>query len=358
MFRQIKRQACLWLAQPKPGVDDVPFVGGGALGAIMILVLPLCLTPYALSTVRDALIMGLLALSYDLLWGKAGVLTLGHTTFFGLGAYGYAVATVHFGLPSMMAVLIGLLCAGTVAALFGYFLLYAGVRLHFFAIVSMAALIIAQQLATSWQSITGGDTGVLGIPGLSATIAGHTLDLTDPLATWYTVATIVLLATGTTWLACRSRYGKVLTAIATNEWRASACGYHTSFHLLALLVVSAILAALAGCLMAASSGVVAPDIFSPLLATEVILWVAVGGRGSLGGPVIAAVILTLLKQRISSYSTELWPLLLGAVFLGSVLFLPGGLRIQHAGTRLRQLWRALAVKRGMTAVGRTQGGPR
>jgi ABC-type branched-subunit amino acid transport system permease subunit len=356
MFLQIKRQACLWLAQPKPGVDDVPFVGGSALGALLILVLPLCLTPYALSTVRDALIMGLLALSYDLLWGKAGVLTLGHTSFFGLGAYGFAVATVHFALPPMTALLIGLLCGGTVAALFGYFLLYAGVRLHFFAIVSMAVLIIAQQLATSWQSITGGDTGILGIPGLSATFAGHTLDLSGPLATWYTVATIVLFATGITWLACRGRYGKVLTAIATNEWRASACGYHTSFHLLGLFVVSAVLAALAGCLMAASSGVVAPDVFSPLLATEVILWVAVGGRGSLGGPVIAAVAFTLLKQRVSSYSTELWPLLLGAVFLGSVLFLPDGLRIRHAGTGVRRLWRALVAKRALTGVGRAQGG--
>ncbi|CAB3782277.1 branched-chain amino acid ABC transporter permease [Pararobbsia alpina] len=356
MFRRIKRHAGLWLAQPKPGSSDVPFAGGCALGALLILVLPHCLAPYALSTVRDALVMGLLALSYDLLWGKAGVLTLGHTTFFGLGAYGFATATVHFGLQPLNALLIGLLCAGTVAALLGYFLLCAGVRLHFFAIISMAVLIIAQQLATSWQSVTGGDTGVLGIPGLSATFAGHTLDLSGPLGAWYTVATVVLVTTCITWLACRSRYGKVLAAIATNEWRASACGYHTSFQLLLLFVISAVLAALAGSLMAACSGVVAPDVFSPLLATEVILWVAVGGRGSLGGAVIAAVAFTLLKQRISSYSTELWPLLLGAVFLGCVLFLPDGLRFRQAAISLRRVRRALVVRRPLAGVRRAQGG--
>jgi ABC-type branched-subunit amino acid transport system permease subunit len=149
MFQRLKLHVGLWLSQPKPGSADVPFVLGSALGLLLILILPHCVEPYMLSTVRDALVMGLLALSYDLLWGKAGVLTLGHTTFLGLGAYGFAVATVQFGLAPVGAILIGLLCTGMVAAAVGYFLLYAGVRLHFFAIVSMAVLIIAQQLATS-----------------------------------------------------------------------------------------------------------------------------------------------------------------------------------------------------------------
>jgi len=348
MFQRLKLHVGLWLSQPKPGSADVPFVLGSALGLLLILILPHCVEPYMLSTVRDALVMGLLALSYDLLWGKAGVLTLGHTTFLGLGAYGFAVATVQFGLAPVGAILIGLLCTGMVAAAVGYFLLYAGVRLHFFAIVSMAVLIIAQQLATSWQSVTGGDTGILGIPGLTATFAGHSLDLSSPIGSWYAVAAVVLAIACLTSLACRSHYGKVLAAIATNEWRARACGYHTSFHLLLLFVVSALLAALAGCLMAACSGVVAPDVFSPLLATEVILWVAVGGRGTIGGPVIAAVAFTLLKQRVSSYSTELWPLLLGALFLGCVLFLPDGLRARKAAINLRRFWRAMTARRALS----------
>jgi branched-chain amino acid transport system permease protein len=262
------------------------------------------------------------------------VLTLGHTTFLGLGAYGFAVATVQFGQAPVMGLVAGMLSAATVAAVVGYFLLFAGVRLHFFAIVSMAVLIVMQQLATSWQSVTGGDTGILGIPGLSLRVAGHGVDLSAPRASWYAVAGLLLAATGLMWLICRSRYGKVMAAIATNEWRAKACGYHTSFHLLLVFVVSAVLAAIAGCLMAACSGVVAPDVFSPLLATEVILWVAIGGRGTTGGPVIAAIVLTLLKQTVSSYSTDGWPLILGALFLGCVLFMPNGLRVRGALTAM------------------------
>ena len=98
-------------------------------------------------------------------------------------------------------------------------------------------------------------------------------------------------------------------------------------HLLLMFVASAVLAAVAGCLMAAAAGVVAPDVFSPVLATEVILWVAIGGRGSLGGPMLAAVGLTLLKHGASSLSTQWWPLILGAVFLACVLCLPNGVRL-------------------------------
>ncbi|MGU7811631.1 branched-chain amino acid ABC transporter permease [Burkholderia sp. AW49-1] len=316
-----------WLSQPALSADDTSPMGIGVAIVATTLILPFCLGPYLLSTVRDALIMGLLALSYDLLWGRAGALTLGHTIFFGLGAYGFAVATVQFGQTAAIGLISGLVCAMAVAVLLGYFLLFAGVRLHFFAIISMAVLIVGQQLATSWQSVTGGDTGILGIPGLAFSWAGHTLDLSGALGSWYAVAMVLAVLLAATWLVCRSRYGTVLTAVATNEWRAKACGYHTSGHLLLVFVASAGLAAVAGTLMAACSGVVAPDVFSPVLATEVMLWVAIGGRGTLGGPVLSAIALTLLKQTVSSVSTDGWPLLLGALFLGCVLFLPNGVRL-------------------------------
>ncbi len=340
-----------WLSQPTTGIEDVsPTVVGVAIIAAA-LILPLCLGPYLLSTVRDALIMGLLALSYDLLWGRAGVLTLGHTAFFGLGAYGFAVATVQFGQTAAFGLITGLVCAMAVAVVLGYFLLFAGVRLHFFAIISMAVLIIAQQLATSWQSVTGGDTGILGIPGLSFSLAGHTLDLSGAGGSWYTVAAALAVLLIATWLVCRSRYGKVLAAIATNEWRAKACGYHTSGHLLLVFVASAGLAAVAGTLMAACSGVVAPDVFSPVLATEVILWVAIGGRGTLGGPVLAAIVLTLLKHTVSSVSTDGWPLLLGALFLGCVLFLPNGVRLGGLIVGMHRLGR---IRQGRSHLHRTE----
>ncbi|WP_415751257.1 branched-chain amino acid ABC transporter permease [Burkholderia cenocepacia] len=332
-------------------VEDISPMAVGIAIVAAALILPFCLGPYLLSTVRDALIMGLLALSYDLLWGRSGVLTLGHTTFFGLGAYGFAVATVQLGQTPAIGLMVGLVCAMAAAAVLGYFLLFAGVRLHFFAIISMAVLIIVQQLATSWQSITGGDTGILGIPGLSFSLVGHTFDLSGAGRSWYAVAAVLAMLFLATWLVCRSRYGKVLSAIAANEWRAKACGYHTSAHLLLVFTASAGLAAVAGVLMAACSGVVAPDVFSPVLATEVILWVAIGGRGTLGGPVLAGVALTLLKQSVSSVSTDGWPLLLGGLFLGCVLFLPNGVRPSGLIPGVRRIGR---IRLGRAAVRRTE----
>ena len=350
--------ACMrrWLLQPAFGIEDVSPMAICVAIVAATLILPLCLGPYLLSTVRDALIMGLLALSYDLLWGRAGVLTLGHTTFFGLGAYGFAVATVQFGQTAVIGLIAGLVCAMAVAAVLGYFLLFAGVRLHFFAIISMAVLIIVQQLATSWQSVTGGDTGLLGIPGLSFSLGGHVLDLSGGRASWYAVVVSLAVLLVATWLVCRSPYGKVLVAIATNEWRAKACGYDTSGHLLLMFVASAGLAAVAGTLMAACSGVVAPDVFSPGLATEVILWVAIGGRGTLGGPVLAAVGLTLLKQAVSSVSTDGWPLLLGALFLGCVLFLPNGVRLGGLIAGARRFGRIRRGRRHLHRAERAEGG--
>ena len=341
MSRKHAGRPRLWFSQPLLGRGDVSPLVAWSVAVVAITIVPFFAGPWLLSTVRDALVMGILALSYDLLWGRAGVLTLGHTTFLGLGAYGFAIATVQFGQASVTGLASGVFCAVAVAAVIGYFLLFAGVRLHFFAIISLAVLIVAQQLAVSWQSITGGDTGILGIPGLSFGVGSRTFDMSSPRASWYTVAVVLLAATGLIWLVCRNRYGKVLDGIATNEWRAKACGYHTSFHLLLVFVASAALAAIAGVLMAACSGVVAPDVFSPLLATEVILWVAIGGRGRIGGPAVAAVVLTLLRQTVSSYSTDGWPLILGGLFLACVLFMPNGLRLHELLDAARRAGRAV-----------------
>ncbi|WP_325095340.1 branched-chain amino acid ABC transporter permease [Burkholderia contaminans] len=356
MFDRYFSRARTWLSQPALNRSDVSQVMTGFAMVVAGAILPFVVGAYQLTVIRDALELAILALSYDLLWGRAGVLTLGHTTFFGIGAYGFAVTTVQFGQTPFVGFLAGLACAAVAAAVLGYFLLYAGVRLHFFAILSMAVLIIAQQLATSWQSVTGGDTGLLGIPGLSFQLAGHTLDLSGPVASWYAVATILVALLGAVWLLCRSRYGKVLAAISTNEWRALACGYHTSWHLLLMFVASAVLAAVAGCLMAATAGVVAPDVFSPVLATEVILWVAIGGRGSLGGPVLAAVGLTLLKHGASSMSTQWWPLILGAVFLACVLCLPNGVRLGGMLKGLRQFTGISLKRMPRSCAQRVEGG--
>jgi len=313
------------LRQPPLSQTETRCVIAVTVGGVCLAALPGWLSPYALATVRDALVLAILALSLDFLWGRAHVLSLGHATFFGLGAYGMAIATTRWSWGSEGALALGIGAAALVAWVVGYFLIFAGVRLHFFAIITIALSLIVGQIAVSWSSLTGGDVGILGVPGLRFDIAGLTLDLGSKHANYYACLIAALAVLGALWLACRAPYGKILHGIGTNEFRAQTLGHDSSLHLLLVFVVSAAIAGFAGALFAASSGVVAPDLFSMVLSTEIIVWVAVGGRGTLLGPVIATLLLTRLQLEISSLSTSLWPLILGSIFVLLVIFLPDGL---------------------------------
>ncbi len=294
-----------------------------AVGFAGLALLPMLLSEYGLSALRDAVIMAILALSLDFLWGRAHILSLGHAVFFGLGAYGMAIGTTKFMLGSAAGMMAGIGIAILLAAAIGYFLIYAGVRLHFFAIVTMALTMIVAQLVISWSSLTGGDVGILGVPGLA--FFNGALDLSGSYGSYYLVLAVLVVALTGLWLASRSNYGKVLAALGMNEFRAHALGHDTSLYLLGVFVFSAGLAALAGSLFAATNQVVAPDLFLPLMSTEIIVWVAVGGRGTLIGPVVAALLVSRLQFELSSYNATLWPILLGGLFVLQVLFLPEGL---------------------------------
>jgi branched-chain amino acid transport system permease protein len=326
MRRFVNGFESLFLSQPPIGGDDRQFLVLTAVGLALLLVLPMWTSSYTLLATRDALVLGIFALSYDFLWGKSHTLSLGHGVFFGIGAYGLAITNTTYGWSPGAGILIGVVAASSFALLLGYFLIYAGVRLHFFAIITMAVVLIVGQVATSWSSLTAGDVGILGIAGLKFESLGSFGDFTGDHASYFLSIVILAICLLGFWAACRGNYGKVLVAIGTNELRAKTLGYDASLYLLIAFVVSAAVAAFSGAIFAAYSGVIAPDVFSFLLSTEVILWVAIGGRGTLIGPVIATVLLTRFRQEISSYSTDLWPLIVGAVMLAFIIFLPGGVR--------------------------------
>ena len=164
---------------------DIRLVAGVAVGFVALGLLPLILGEYGLSTMRDALIMSLFALSLDFLWGRAHILCLGHAVFFGLGAYGMAIGTTKFMLGAVVGLLAGVGAATVLSAMVGYFLIYSGVRLHFFAIVTMALSLIVGQVVVSWSSFTGGDIGILVFPASAfsegpPTCQGHMAATTWP----------------------------------------------------------------------------------------------------------------------------------------------------------------------------------
>ncbi|SDF94323.1 amino acid/amide ABC transporter membrane protein 2, HAAT family [Bradyrhizobium brasilense] len=302
------------------------WIAGAVILAVVLASLPSFLDVFGLSTIRDALILGIFALSLDFLWGKAEMLSFGHATFFGIGAYGVALVSIKSGMdPGIapwMGLLAGIAAAAISSALIGYFLIFGRVRGAYFTIITMALNIIAYQVATSWSSVTGGDSGLIGVPPLA--VPGLSITFID---TWlyYLVLAASFAALLGLWLACRGQYGRILAAISENEMRARCLGYNTDAHILIVYIVSATLAAFAGGIYVTATSFVAPDMLGLLLSTEVVLWVAVGGRGTLIGPFIGAIVVTGLQQELSSISTSLWPLVMGGFFILMVFVIPDGI---------------------------------
>lgn len=300
--------------------------------ALLVAVYPLFADGYQLTVVRDALIFGLFAASLDFFWGRTGILCFGHAAFFGIGGYIMALVTMADGVP--VASLLGILCAiggaALLALVIGYFLFFGGIRGSYFTIVTLAMGVIIQQAAISWSSVTGGDSGLIGIPTIAVDLAGLQLDLGQDLASYVFVALLVGIIVLVLWLISRSRWGIVLTAIQDNEVRAEALGHNAPARLLGTFVLSAAIAGLAGALYVSMAGLVAPDLSGLLLSTEVIVWVAVGGRGTLLGPVIGAFLIQRAQQEISSLNPSLWPLILGFLFVIIVFALPDGVLSLYA----------------------------
>src|SRR5699024_2045786 len=141
------------------------------VGWLLLAAVPFWAEGYTLTTLRDVLLFGLFALSLDYLWGKTGILSFGHAAFFGLGAYGMAIVTLKLCIDpqvaSMLGLLVGVALPMVIAGLIGYFLIFGGVRAAYLTIVTLALTIIAQQVAIGWSDMTGGDSGLIGVPPLT-----------------------------------------------------------------------------------------------------------------------------------------------------------------------------------------------
>lgn len=290
----------------------------------VLLILPMFSGAYALNNYRDVLLFALFALSLDIFWGKTGILSFGHATFFGLGAYGMAIASIRFGIDpawvSIVGLLFGICLAILVSLLVGYFILYGGVRGAYFTIVTLALTLVANHVAVGWPDVTGGDSGLIGVPPFEV----FGFSFYDPIASYYLA--LGILATcifGSMWVM-DGRVGLILTAIRDDEVKAQTLGYRTQLILLMTFVVSASMAAIAGALYATGTGFVAPDMIALLLSTEVIIWVAVGGSGTLIGAVIGTGIVWWIQQKISSISFAAWPIAIGTFFILLVLVFPQG----------------------------------
>jgi len=290
----------------------------GLAGIALIAFGPWIFGTYLLNILIKAFFFAIVAVTVDLLWGYTGYLTFGQSAFFGIGAYAAGLVFTHAGFSAAAALAaLGLAIAGTavVGALVGWLSFYRGASPFFATVISLVLPIVLTQLLLSGGAWTGSSSGLTGY---------ETFELS--LEAWYWIAGSALaLVALLGWLVVRSDAGQVLTAIRDNESRCTYLGIRTSWVKIVLLVATAVVAGLAGFGYGSFSGVVAPELSGFVLGTEFIIWVALGGRGTLWGPLLGAVLISVVSAYLSSSMPFVWQLVLGCAFVLVIVLLPQGL---------------------------------
>ncbi len=298
-----------------------------AFGAVMALLIiaPLILPPFWGRFLTESLIWGLLAMSSDLLIGYTGIVSFGHSAFFGLGMYGAAAALllVHPG-NLWLAILFGLVGAAGAALFVAYF--STRLRDIYFAITTLIFAQIFYVVIFTWTAVTGGENGLIfERPHLAIPFVYNT-SFTARTLHWFVLATVAgsyLILRRLT----QSPFGMVLQSIRENEARTRAIGYPVERYKIVAVMLSGLFAGLAGVLYALQNEFAAPDFVYFITSGEAVIYNIIGGIGTLVGPIVGAGFFQLARQLLSEWFGDQFPYLipLGIVFVAMIIFLPQGL---------------------------------
>ncbi|MBM7633283.1 urea ABC transporter permease subunit UrtC [Geomicrobium sediminis] len=314
------------------------------LGFVILLIMPFVLAPFNLNLLGRFLAYAILALGIGVLWGYAGILSLGHGIFFGFGAYAMAMYLTlqSGGMPDFMgwngitelpwfwaifsnpivAIVLAIAVPMLFAGILGFFTFRNRITGVYFTILTQALVIVVTTLIISQQQYTGGTNGITGFD----TIFGYSLNsvTTQQMIYWTTVIFL-----GLVFLICyklvNSRFGKVLIAIRDGENRTRFLGYNTSIYQVIVYSFSAGVAGLAGMLFVLQVGIITPSMMGIVPSIEMVLWVAIGGRGTLIGPVIGALLTNGASTWFSQTYPDAWLFFIGLVFVLVVVFMPKGI---------------------------------
>jgi urea transport system permease protein len=316
---------------------------------------------WVVSLLGKYLCFALLALSVDLIWGYCGILSLGHGAFFALGGYAMGMHLMReigargvYGnaeLPDFMvflnwkelpwywhgfdsfpfAVLMVMLVPGLLALVFGWFAFRSRVTGVYLSIITQA-LTFALMLAFFRNDMGfGGNNGLTDFKG----VLGFDLQADTTRAGLFALTALILAAA---YVLCRlivaSRLGKVLIAVRDAESRVRFLGYRVEYYKLFVFVVSAVMAGVAGALYTPQVGIINPSEFAPGNSIEIVIWVAIGGRGTLHGAILGAILVNYLKTWFTGAIPELWLFALGGMFIVVTVFLPNGV-VGALGRRAR-----------------------
>ncbi|OLC34134.1 MAG: hypothetical protein AUH81_12860 [Candidatus Rokubacteria bacterium 13_1_40CM_4_69_5] len=281
----------------------------GTLGLAHIL------PPYYVHILVLAQIFAIFSLSLDVLMGYVGLPSLGHAAFFGVAGYTVGLLVVRYGVGWANAALAALMVSALVAALFGLIAIRA-VDV-FFMMITLALCQILWGIANRWGSFTGGYNG---LPGIARPMAA----LESTLVFSYVATAVLCLVAVVVVRFVRSPFGLTLQGIRDRESRMSILGYNVWLHKYATFVICGVLAAVAGVLNAFYTGFVSPADLSIRMSAEATLMVVLGGTGTLIGPIVGSGIIVGLRNVLSAYM-ERWPLVLGSIFMLTVILAPNGI---------------------------------
>jgi branched-chain amino acid transport system permease protein len=287
---------------------------------LLLIAAPLALPAFAMTLLTELVILGLFAMSLDLMVGYTRLVSFGHVAAYGLGAYASGYMLLNSSMPLPFVVILATLLTGVIAIGIGWVCTLAtGVS---FSMLTLAFAQLLYAIAFKWTSVTGGSDGLAGIPRRAGPM-GMTL-LTTKAGFYYFALGCLIGAL----LLCRklvaSPFGAVLRGIRENEAKTLALGYNTRLYKIAVVATAYALGGLAGALYAPFAGFANTELLFWLLSGQVLIMVIVGGAGTLIGPILGAAFFLLLEHQLSSY-TEAWALFFGLVFIGFVLFAPQGI---------------------------------
>lgn len=301
----------------------------GAAAVAAAILLPTVVDMFSLLSMTVYLVMALLALSLAFVWGHGGILCFGQAAFFGLGAYAWAIGAFNFG-PGLAAMALAVAVPAAFAALLGYFMFYGKISDVYLGVITLAVTLILFNLMNSTsgdsyrigEALLGGFNGIPSIPPLTLPGAAEPL---SPEGTFTLAALILIAAYFGLRAVMASRFGRVVAAVRENEQRALLLGYNASLYKLAAFTLGGALAGLAGMLYANWGAFVSPGVFGLSQSAQIIIWVIVGGRGTLIGPIIACVALQAMVTQLGAQHTVDTGLVLGVILILFVLLIPRGL---------------------------------
>ena len=316
-----------------------------AIGIAMLFGLPSVLDDYTLIQVTIYAVMSILSVSLGFIWGFGGILCFGQAALFGLGSYTYAIAVMNMG-DSTVPFLLAILVPALFAAILGYVIFYGRLSDVYMGVITLTVTLILFNLVNStagpeWKignAPLGGFNGIPGIPTLN--VPGQPDDLLSPKGLFNVTFVCLLVVYLGLRVVISSKIGRVIIAAKENEQRVLLLGYDARAYKLFCFTLGGAIAGLAGCLFANWGAFTSPTIFGLAQSAQIIIWVIVGGLGTLLGPIVGCVLIQWLTTVIGTQQTFNSNLVLGAILLLFVLLVPRGI-VPSLGSASEWLFRWL-----------------